>query len=281
MNPKALLGAGATCALAALGARADKKAYAPVNGLQMYYEVHGAGRPLVLLHGGGSTIETSFGKVLPSLARSRQVIAVEQQGHGHTADVEGRPFTFEQSADDAAALLRFLGIENADFWGYSNGGTIALQIALRHPQLVRKLVLVSALFKRDGAPPEFWESMKHAKLQEMPAELQKAYLATAPHPEQLPTFFEKSVQRMLTFKDLRPEDIRSIQAPALVLIGDSDVVRPEHAVETFRLLPHARLAILPGADHVAVVQRADLLLSIVPDFLDAPLPGDGAPKRLP
>ncbi|HYV65998.1 MAG TPA: alpha/beta hydrolase [Myxococcales bacterium] len=272
MKSTVVVRAAASCALAALGARAEKKGYAPVNGLQMYYEVHGKGRPVVLLHGGGSTIETSFGKVLPSLARSRQVIAFEQQGHGHTPDVEGRPFSFEQSADDAAALLRYLGIEKADFWGYSNGGTIALQVALRHPGLVRKLVLVSALFKRDGAPPEFWESMHRAKLEEMPAELQAAYLATAPHPEQLPIFFQKSVQRMLTFKDIRAEDIRSIKAPALVLIGDRDVVRPEHAVETVRLLQHAELAVLPGADHAAVVQRADLLLSIVPDFLDSPMP---------
>jgi pimeloyl-ACP methyl ester carboxylesterase len=121
-------------------ATAAKSGYAPVNGLSMYYEIHGTGRPLVLLHGGGSTIDTSFGEVLPSFAKTRQVIAFEQQGHGHTADVD-RPFTFEQSADDAASLLRFLEIERADFFGYSNGGNIALQIGIRHPRVVRKLIM--------------------------------------------------------------------------------------------------------------------------------------------
>ena len=125
-----------------------KHGYAPVNGLKMYYEIHGDARaetpPLVLLHGGGSTIETTFGKILPALAKSRQVIAFEQQGHGRTADIADRPFTFEQSADDAAALLEHLKIEKADFFGFSNGGNIALQIAIRHPKLVRKLVVASA-----------------------------------------------------------------------------------------------------------------------------------------
>jgi pimeloyl-ACP methyl ester carboxylesterase len=274
MNGKIAICVFTTSAILASDAGADgfKTGYAPVNGLAMYYEIHGAGRPLVLLHGGGSTIETSFGKVLPSLARTRQVIAFEQQGHGHTADVEGRPFTFEQSADDAAALLKYLEIERADFFGYSNGGSIALQIAIRHPRLVRKMVVASGAFKRDGFTPQFWESMKHATLQDMPAELRQAYRAAAPHPEQLATFHDKSVKRMLAFKDLRSEDIRSIGAPTLVLNGDADVVRPEHAVEMLRLLPRGQLAILPGTDHGAVVQRADLLLSIIPAFLDAPMP---------
>src|SRR5512139_898619 len=192
-----------------------RSGYAPVNGLEMYYEIHGttSGKspPLVLLHGGGSTIDTSFGKVLPSFAKTRQVIAFEQQGHGRTADVD-RPFSFEQSADDAAALLRHLKIEKADFFGYSNGGSIAMQIAIRHPDLARKLVVASAMFRRNGLEPEFWESMKHATLQNMPRELQDAYRKAAPHPEQLQAFHDKSVKRMLEFKDWRPEDIRSIRA---------------------------------------------------------------------
>ncbi len=142
--------------------------YAPVNGLNIYYEIHGEGEPLVLLHGGGSTIETSFGTILPALAKTRKVIAFEQQGHGHAADVD-RPFSFEQSADDAAALLRFLKIDKADFFGYSNGGSIALQIAIRHPDLVRKLIVASAMYKRDRLYPEFWDPMKHATLENMPA----------------------------------------------------------------------------------------------------------------
>jgi pimeloyl-ACP methyl ester carboxylesterase len=247
--------------------------YAPVNGLQMYYEIRGAGgTPLVLLHGGGSTIETSFGKVIDDLAKTRQVIAIEQQGHGHTADIDGRPFSFEQSADDTAELLRQLKIDRADFYGYSNGGHIALQIAMRHPSVVRKLVLISTFFKRDGVPPQFWEGFKGATLQTMPAELRDAYLRVAPHPEQLQSFFDKSVKRMVDFQNMPEADIKSIRAPSLIVIGDSDIVRPEHAVEMSRLLPHAQLAILPGTDHMMMVNRAQMLLAMIPQFLDAPMP---------
>jgi pimeloyl-ACP methyl ester carboxylesterase len=252
-----------------------KIGYAPVNGLKMYYEIHGTEKgkplPLVLLHGGGSTIDTSFGKVLQSFAKTRQVIAFEQQGHGHTDDID-RPYSFERSADDAAALLRHLKIEQADFFGYSNGGNIALQIAIRHPALARKLVVVSAMFKRDGLSPEFWESMKHATPESMPAELREAYLRVSPHPEQLHTFHDKCVRRMLEFRDWRAQDIQSIHAPTMVMIADGDIVRPEHAVEMFRLLPHAQLAVLPGTDHMTLVQRADWQVSMIEVFLDAPTP---------
>jgi pimeloyl-ACP methyl ester carboxylesterase len=128
------------------------------------------------------------------------------------------------------------------------------------------------MFRKDGLYPELLESLKHATPENMPAELRQAYLKLAPDPAALPAFVAKSAQRMLTFKDLRPEDIRSIEAPTLVLIGDADVVRPEHAVEMFRLLPHGQLAVLPGTDHMAIVKRADLLLSIIPAFLDSPMP---------
>ncbi len=254
-----------------------KDSYASVNGLNMYYEIHGSGQPLVLLHGGGSTIETSFGRVLPSFAKTRQVIAFEQQGHGHTADVD-RPFSFEQSADDAAALLRHLKIEKADFFGYSNGGSIALQIAIRHPNLVRKLIVASAMFKRDGLYPEIWESMKHATLESMPKELREAYLKVAPHPEQLHTFHDKCVKRMLEFKDWQAEDIQSIDAPTMIMIADADIVRPEHAVEMFRLLPHAQLAVLPGTDHITLVKRADWQVSMIEAFLNAPMPEPKKPN---
>lgn len=251
------------------------RAYAPVNGLRMYYEIHGAGSggtvPLVLLHGGGSTIETSFGAILDSLATTRKVVAFEQQGHGRTADVD-RPFSFEQTADDTAGLLRYLGIERADLFGYSNGGSAALQVAIRHPELVRKLIVAAAMFENEGLIPELRQSLEHATPENMPAELRKAYLKVAPHPEDLPAMVAKSVKRMLEFKDWRPEDLQAIRAPTLVMIGDSDVVRPEHAVRMFRLLPHGQLAVLPGTDHMALVKRADLLLAIVPPFLDAPMP---------
>ena len=152
--------------IAMLAILAVIRGYAPVSGLQMYYEIHGSGgTPLVLLHGGGSTIETSFAKLLPLLSRNRQVIAFEQQGHGHTADVD-RPFSFEQSAEDAVALLRYLKIPKADFFGYSNGGHIALQVALSHPEVVRRLILESAMYSREGADPRFWEGFEHAKLED-------------------------------------------------------------------------------------------------------------------
>jgi pimeloyl-ACP methyl ester carboxylesterase len=230
--------------------------YAPVNGLKMYYEMHGSANgerpPLLLLHGGGSTIETTFGRILPALAKSRQVIAFEQQGHGRTADIADRLFTFEQSADDAAELLKYLKVPQADLFGFSNGGHIALQVGIRHPQFVRKLIVASAGFKRDGHPQEFWEFMKHAKLETMPKELRDEYVKLSPHPEQLSTFFDKSVRRMREFKDFPSEDIRSIQAPTLVMVGDADNVRPEHAVEMFRLLRQARLAVLPGGHGTAI-----------------------------
>lgn len=289
------------------GAPRVKSGYAPVNGLKMYYEIYGAAvsrnPPLVLLHGGGSTIETTFGKVLPSLAKHRQVIAFEQQGHGRTADIVDRPFTFEQSADDAAALLDHLKIAKADFFGFSNGGNIALQVAIRHPNRVRKLVVASAMFKRDGLYPEIWEFMKRSTLEVMPKELKEAYRKVSPHPEQLPTFHDKSAKRMLEFKDWRPEDIQSINAPTLLMIGDADSVRPEHATEMFRLLPHAQLAVLPGGHGTYIGEVTavslkdsqvrfdvessskkeeskipDLVVAMIEEFLDAPMPEPKARK---
>lgn len=277
-----------------------RRSYASINGLELYYEIHGTGgTPLLLLHGGGSTIETTFGRVLPSLATSRQVIAFDQQGHGRTADIADRPFGFEQSADDAAALLEHLEIEQADLFGFSNGGNIALQIAIRHPDRVRKMVVASAMFKRDGLYPELWEFMKHSTLQQMPKVLQDAYLEVAPDPEQLQAFHDKSAKRMLDFEDWPAEDMRSIEAPTLILIGDADSVRPEHAVEMFRLLPRARLAVLPGGHgaYIGEVSAArlegsqvkigvasssskkesrlpELVAAMIEEFLDAPMPGN-------
>ena len=155
--------------------------YALVNGLKMYYEIHGNGAPLVLIHGAGSTIQTSFGQVIHSFAKERQVIAIELQGHGHTPDAN-RPGTFEQEADDVAGLLKYLKIENADFFGFSNGGNTLMQIAIRYPNLVQKLVLGSTFFKRDGLYLTFWESLNHSTLSDMPQQLKDAYTKVAPEP---------------------------------------------------------------------------------------------------
>lgn len=256
-------------------AQATQTGYAPVNGLRIYFEIHGLANsaypPLVLLHGGGDTMKTSFEHILPELARQRKIIAFEQQGYGHTADIADRPFSFEQSADDTAALLDHLHIKNADFLGFSNGGTIALQVAIRHPEVVHRLVLISALFKRDGADSSFWDVMAKAKLENMPQELQDEYLKVAPHPENLRMFHDKAAQRMRDFKDIPIGAIRGITAPALVVIGDADVTRPEHAVEMFRVLPHARLAIFPDTDHMKIMARTEWLAPMVDEFLEAPV----------
>ena len=261
-----------------------KTGYASVNGLKMYYEIHGAenGRlPLVLIHGGGSTITTTFGRVLPLFAQHRQVIAVELQGHGHTADID-RPVTFEQDADDVAALLRELNITQADFFGFSNGGSTALRIAIRHPESVRKLVVGSAIFKRDGMPPQFWEWMKNASLENMPTQLKEAYLKIAANPKDLIKMHDKDAKRMVEFKDWRAEDIQSISSPTLIINGDADVVRPEHAVEMFRLLPNAKLAILPGGhgEYIGEVMAAkegsklpEMTVALIEEFLDEPSQG--------
>lgn len=250
--------------------------YASVNGLKMYYEIHGKGAPLVLIHGGGSTIQTSFGRVLHSFAKERQVIAVELQGHGHTPDIN-RPESFEQDADDVVALLKYLKIENADFFGFSNGGNTTMQIAIRYPNLVRKIVLGSVSFLKEGMYPQFWESLNHATLKDMPQLLKDAYKKVAPDSNDLSKMYEKDKKRMVEFKDWEAEDIHSINVPALIIIGDEDVVRPEHAVEMFRLLPHARLSILPGI-HGAYIGEVttgmehskipNLAVSIIEEFLN-------------
>ena len=224
-------------------------------------------------------LQTSFGLVLHSLAKERQVIAVELQGHGHTPDIN-RPETFEQDADDVAALLKYLKIENADFFGFSNGGNTTIQIAIRFPNLVRKIILGSAFFKRNGIYSKFWSSLNHSTLKDVPQLLKDAYKEVAPDPSNLSKMFEKDRKRMVEFEDWKEEDIHSIDVPALIIIGDNDVVSPEHAVEMFRLLPHARLSILPGI-HGAYIGEAttgmehtripDFAVSIIEGFLNEPV----------
>jgi pimeloyl-ACP methyl ester carboxylesterase len=261
-----------------------KTGYLPVNGLQMYYEIHGTGQPLVLLHGAFSAIGTSFEQLLPGLAETRQVIAFELQGHGRTADID-RPLTLEGMADDVAAAIDRLGFEPADIFGYSTGGAVGLQLAIRYPDVVRKLVLASVTYTMAGVHPGLMEG-----LGEMTPEMMhgspwhEEYLRTAPHPEDFPKLFAKKTEMDRQIKDLPAEAISAIKAPVLLIIGDSDLVRPEHAVEMFRLLgggvfgdtpaglPNSQLAILPGTSHVTVVNRADLLLPMITSFLDAPMP---------
>jgi pimeloyl-ACP methyl ester carboxylesterase len=257
--------------------------YAPVNDLQMYYEIHGSGDPLMLLHGAYGTIDL-WGPILATLAEHRQVIAVEQQGHGHTADID-RPLSYEQMTEDTAALLRHLGIGKADVFGYSMGGNIGLQLAMRHPDLVRKLVAVSANYRSDGYYPELLELIQTITPKVFAGSpIEEAYFRNAPNPENWPTLIDK-LKQLDAQEFAWPEDeIRAIPAPTLLVMADSDAMRPEHMVELFRLLgggvpgdltglPKSQLAVLPGATHVSLVtERADLLLAMSTAFLDAPIP---------
>jgi pimeloyl-ACP methyl ester carboxylesterase len=219
--------------------------YAPVNGLELYYEIYGSGEPLVLIHGGGSTIESNFGYFIPLLAGDRQLIAMELQAHGHTKD-RGTPTSFEQDADDVAGLLKHLGIPHAEILGFSNGGNTAMQLAARHPELVKKLVIASSFYKREGLFKGFFDFMATASLENMPMGLQEAYLAINNDRAALEVMHNRDRDRMLDFKDWPDDVLRNIKAPTLLIGGDQDVMTPEHFVEMFRLFPNAQLVILPG-----------------------------------
>ncbi|MDR6805972.1 pimeloyl-ACP methyl ester carboxylesterase [Dyadobacter sp. BE34] len=248
----------------------------PVNGIKMYYQIHGSGKPIVLIHGGGSTIETTFGRVIPLLARHRKVIAVDLQAHGRTSD-RNKEESFEQDADDVAALLGKLNIGRADFFGFSNGGTTTLQIAIRHPEIVGKIVLGSALAKRSGVPVEFWDFMKQANLANMPQELKDAYLSVTPDTAGLQTMQDKDARRVLNFKDIPDVQLGSIHAPALIVIADKDVIRPEHALQMQRQIQRAQLAIVPGVhgEYIGEIttvgkgsDQVNFVIPMIEQFLD-------------
>jgi pimeloyl-ACP methyl ester carboxylesterase len=253
-----------------------KTGYSEVNGLKMYYELYGQGKPLVLIHGGGSTIQTSFEKVIPLLAKNRMVLAMELQAHGRTSDRDA-DLTFEQDADDVATLLKNLAIDEADIFGFSNGGTTALQLAIRHPQLVDKLILGSALAKRNGVPDWFWGFMQQAKLENMPEALKEGYKKVAADPSGLQVMHDRDAKRMVNFKDIPDEQIKSIQAPTFIIIGDKDVITPEHALELHRQIENSQLAVLPGGhgEYIGEVttltpdfKEADLAVPMIEKFLD-------------
>lgn len=220
--------------------------YAPVNGLKMYYEIHGEGdMPLVLIHGGGSTIESSFSHLLPILARSRRIVAMELQAHGRTNDREG-PESFQQDADDVAALLTWLGVAKADILGFSNGGSTTLKLAIRYPEQVNRIVVVSGAYRRDGFVTGFFDGFPNATIEVMPAVLHEAYLKVAPDKSKLAVMFEKDKQRMINFEDWSDDELRGIQAPAMIVSSDRDVVTVEHAARMRQIIPDAQLVILPG-----------------------------------
>lgn len=242
--------------------------YSEVNGLKMYYETYGEseGTPLVLIHGGGSTIQSNFGKIIPLLAKNRKVVAMELQAHGRTKD-RNTELTFEQDADDVAALLKNLKIDKADFLGFSNGGTTTLQIAIRHPQIVNKLIAGSPLAKRNGVPDWFWGFMEKATLDNMPPQLKTSYLQVAQDTAGLQRMHDRDAKRMVNFKDIPDEHITSIKAPALIIIGDKDIITPEHAIELHRQIANSELAIIPGGHGEYIGE----ITTLKPDFKESEL----------
>lgn len=264
--------------------------YAPVNGLDLYYEIHGARHgeraPLVLLHGGLGTISEQWGDLMPRLAQHRQIIAVELQGHGHTA-LGDRPLSFAMMADDIGALLTHLGVASADIFGYSLGGGVAMQTAIRHPAAVGKLIVVSAACRRDGWHPEVLAGMgalnADAAQTIKVAPIYQAYLHVAPQPDDWPRLVTQLGQMLVQDYDWSTA-LAALTIPVLIVVGDADSVRPAHALEMFGLLgggqrdgasggmPRSQLAVLPATTHFTVLNNTDLILSMLTPFLDTPIP---------
>ena len=252
--------------------------YASVNGLKMYYEIHGAGTPLVLIHGGGSTLQTTFGRVLHDFAKTRKVIAVEMQAHGHTADID-RPLSFQQDADDIAELLKQLNIEKADLFGFSNGASTTLQFAIRHPELTNRIIVGSTFYKRAGAPDWFWDMMSKPTFEGMPQPYKDAFLKINPNTKALHRMYERDVARMQSFPDITDEQMKSIKAPAFIIMGDKDVTTPAHLGEMQRLIPNSSIAIIPGGHgeyigELTMPQDSTLIaatVSMINKFLNEPI----------
>lgn len=249
--------------------------HAPINGIQMYYEIYGNGSvPLVMIHGGGSTIESNFSVLIPMLSENYQIIAVELQAHGRTGD-RSAPESFTQDADDVASLLNYLKIPKAHVLGFSNGGSTTMQVAIRHPELVNKIVVISGAYKREGLIPGFFDHMPTATIDMMPQPLKDAYLKVNNDQAGLLNMFNKDKERMVNFKDWPDGDLKSIKAPALILSGDHDVITPEHSYKMSQLIPNAQLAIVPG-DHGSFIGEAcsskktkmpEIVSSLIKEFL--------------
>ena len=229
--------------------------------LPLYHQIHGSPRPrtatLLLIHGGGATIETNWGALLPVVSQTRQVVAVELQGHGRTPSTERLP-TFEHSADDVAALLRTLGPDPVDVLGFSNGGNVALRLAMRHPELVRRQVVASAFYRRAGMIDGFWDGMLAGTIADMPPVYLEADAALNPDPAHQQQLFDLDSGQMRRFQDWPAEDLASVTAPTLIVAADQDVVRTEHTVEMAALIPGARVLIVPGnhGDYIGEVLAA-------------------------
>jgi pimeloyl-ACP methyl ester carboxylesterase len=260
----------------------DKSGYASVNGLQLYYEVYGNGKPIVLLHGSYFSIPLNWSHIIPLLAKDRKVIAVEMQGHGRTKDIS-REFSYQNMADDVSGLLKHLKIDSADILGYSMGGGVAFQFAIRYPEQLRRLVVVSAPYKHDG-----WWSETEKSFATFNADMFKGTPIQKQHDSlgNDPAHFPEFVKKVISI-DLKPYDwskeAKAIKAPIFMAIGDADGIRYEHALELYRAkgggkqgdldgAPQSRLAILPGTTHIGMFfQREQWLIPMIIDFLDADL----------
>lgn len=265
---------------------APQSGYAPINGLQMYYEIHGSGgTPLLLLHGGLFNIDLQFGELLPSLAENRQVIATDFQGHGRTNDID-RPLATADLASDVVGLLQHLGVPQVDVFGFSVGGAVAEYLAIRHPELVRKVIISSASFHRDGDRAENADAMGELSVDLIAGTPMEAeYLAKSPHPdhEHLQGLLDKLGSFDRGFTGWSDDDIRGIAAPTLITVGDCDAVKLEHAVRFLQLrggdvngdfvgVPASQLAVFPGTTHFFGLARTDLARDVVLTFLDGPMP---------
>jgi pimeloyl-ACP methyl ester carboxylesterase len=248
--------------------------YADVNGLKMYYEVHGSGvsgHPLVLLHGAFGFTE-AWATILPALTKARQVIAIELEGHGRTRDLD-RPLSFQQMVEDTAALLQQLKIKDADIFGYSMGGVIALGVAIRYPELVRKLAILGSGSSpiKDIFEPENYKQFQSLSDEFAPPVLKEPYDRLAPDPTRWPVLVKKIKNMVNDFKGYPAAEVKTIKAKTIIMQGDRDGTRPEHAVELFRLIPNSQLAIFPGGDHFILFSNPKLVISSLASFLDAPL----------
>ena len=254
--------------------------YAPVNGLKMYYEVHGSGEPVVLLHGAFMTITNNWTGWIGELSKTRKVIAVEMQGHGRTADIE-RDISGANLADDVAALLDHLKIPKADLIGYSMGGGVALQCAIRHPDKVRKVIVISSPFRRDGMIKEAADSIPKLTADDFKGSpIEVEYKKLSPTPDGFPKFVKRLLAMDSKGGDIGADKLKATPAPMFFIFGDADGIRLEHVAEMFRLKggeihgdmkprSASRLAILPDTTHVTLIQRMPVIVPMVNDFLDA------------
>jgi pimeloyl-ACP methyl ester carboxylesterase len=261
----------AAAQIPATPAASAKGKYAAVNGLKMYYEIHGQGKPLVLLHGAFGTVE-GWGPYLPALAKNRQLIMVEMQGHGRTADID-RPLDYRLMAKDTVALLKHLGIGRADLFGYSMGGGIALEIAAKHPEVVDKLAIIGAGSGsiKDTYDPEVYKQFKSITPENFNyPDVKDPYTKVAPEPAKWPILVSK-IMKMEETSGMADADVKKIKAPTLIMLGDRDAVRVEHAAEMYRMIPNCQLAIFPSADHFLPFTATDKVLATLSAFLDAPV----------